>query len=76
MEVQVSQPHTNSWEDDRSTNPENYFQGHGQQENHQEQSGKIHREEMMLVNKGRAMDIVCLDFNKAFNIICHKEVIS
>lgn len=62
-------------EGDRTTNPRNTFQEHKGQENHQEESGWLHQGEVNLTNlmnfygeltnlvdEGKAVDIIYLDF--------------
>lgn len=78
-EVQAAQPHLHLWESDGAATHRNIFQAHKQQENYQDQSARIDQGEVVIDQldhlqwwedrkwEGRAIDVVYLDFSKAFD---------
>lgn len=68
--LQAKQLHLQPWEGDGATNSGIHFQAY-EQESNQEQSAQthqiaLHNETTGLVDEGRAVDTVCLDFSKGF----------
>jgi len=69
----MSQPHLDPWERDGTTNPGYHFQV-------RKTSGivnliKVYDKMTCLVDEGRAVDIVNLDFSRAFDSVYHKMLI-
>lgn len=88
-DLQVCRPHLDPWESDGAADPQNHYQVNEGQENHQAKWTWIHQGEVILnhlnkvtnetttlIDEGRAVDIVCLDFsNSAFGTIFPKTFI-
>ncbi|KAK4829153.1 LOW QUALITY PROTEIN: hypothetical protein QYF61_002368, partial [Mycteria americana] len=85
-ELKASQTQLDPLEGDRAANPGNHFQAHERRPLKSQRGftkGKscltnlitFYDEMTSLVDEGRAVDIVYLDFSEAFNTACHKILI-
>lgn len=83
-ELLADQPHFNSWEDDGANNSESHFQTYKVQEGDWEKSAWIYKRRMMADNfhtfwhekteleyMEQTVDVVYLDFSKAFDAVSH-----
>ena len=87
-QLQGGKPCHNSWESDGATNPGSHFQTHEGQNGDQEQSAWNYKGEIVLnqpdsfynemaslVDEGRVIDVVYLNFSKAFDTVSHNILI-